>query len=216
MGLALHQRHVAVLAAGFMASALVYAQAMGPYLTFEGEGPFGRFLKLFLLPITATAILFIVGSLRPQRPQSADDSTADQAIDGILFFVILFLMSVHVMLLAVLLSISWVGPWASRIVVVLVGLTTMAIGNLLPRTRPNYALGIRTARTLADRQLWIVTHRISGYVAVGVGAAIVCGGLLFDGRNVAAAAGVTGMIGAAITIVCYLRLTTSRRNLPQA
>ena len=56
MRLAHHQRHVAILAAGFMASALVYAQAIGPYLTFEGEGPFGRFLKLFLLPITATAI----------------------------------------------------------------------------------------------------------------------------------------------------------------
>jgi uncharacterized membrane protein len=216
MRLAHHQRHVAVLAGGFIASALVYAQAIGPYLTFDGEGPFGRFLKLFLLPITATAILLIVGSLRSQQPRSADDSTSEQAIDAILFFVILFLMSVHTLLLAVLLNISWVGPWTPRIVVVLVGLTTMAIGNLLPRTRPNYALGIRTARTLSDRQLWIVTHRVSGYVAVGVGAAIVGGGLLVEGAKVAAAAGVTAMIGAAITIVCYVKLTTSRRDLPQA
>jgi hypothetical protein len=31
----------------------------------------------------------------------------------------------------------------------------MAIGNLLPRVRPNVAIGIRTSRTLRDRDAWL-------------------------------------------------------------
>jgi uncharacterized membrane protein len=174
-----------------------------------------EFLKLFLLPITATVIMLIVGSLRTPRSKIIDDPSADAAIDDIIFFVVLFLIAVHALLLAVLLSVPWVGPWASRGVVVLVGLTLMGIGNLLPRTRPNHALGIRTARTLADRQLWMLTHRVSGYTAVAVGAATICGGLLIDQHNVAKAAGIPGIVGAAIILGCYLKFTVASRRVRQ-
>jgi immunity protein, SdpI family len=205
--LAEHKWHLAVLALAFLASALVYAKTFGPYLTFEGEGPIGEFLKLFLLPLTGTAIMLIVSSLRRQRSTFEHQPSAEAAIDGILLIVMLFLTSIHTLLLAVLLSLRWIGPWTPRLVVVLVGLATIGIGNLLPRTRPNYAFGIRTARTLADRQLWIVTHRVTGYVAVAVGVAIVCAGLLIDRSGVGGVAGVTGLAGAAVTLGCYWRFS---------
>ena len=51
----------------------------------------------------------------------------------------------------------------------------IAIGNLLPRTRPNRSLGIRTSRTLSDRSVWMRTHRMAGYMVVTLGVAILLG-----------------------------------------
>ena len=55
----------------------------------------------------------------------------------------------------------------------MLGLTMIGIGNLLPRTRPNLAIGIRTHRSLADRTLWARIHRAAGYLLVTSGMVIV-------------------------------------------
>jgi uncharacterized membrane protein len=52
----------------------------------------------------------------------------------------------------------------------MLGLTMMGVGNLLPRTGPNLAIGIRTSYTLSNRAVWMHTHRL-------VGRLIVIGGL---------------------------------------
>jgi uncharacterized membrane protein len=84
-----------------------------------------------------------------------------------------FVMAVHgAVLLAVLglLSGRW---WAAQLVPLMLGFTMISIGNLLPRTRPNLAIGIRTRLTLSDRALWMRVHRWAGYMAVAGGAVIV-------------------------------------------
>ena len=40
------------------------------------------------------------------------------------------------------------------------------IGNLLPKTKHNYFIGIRTPWTLADEQNWFRTHRLAGKIWV--------------------------------------------------
>ena len=50
-------------------------------------------------------------------------------------------MGVHGLMLAVMTGVESLWPYASRTVVVMLGITLMAIGNLLPRTRPNLASG---------------------------------------------------------------------------
>ena len=42
-------------------------------------------------------------------------------------------------------GVEWIRAWGPRLVVVLFGSVFIGIGNLLPRTRPNLALGIRTS-----------------------------------------------------------------------
>jgi len=56
---------------------------------------------------------------------------------------------------------------------VMLGLTMIGIGNLLPRIRPNVAIGIRTRRTLSDRGRWASAHRTAGYVVVACGVVII-------------------------------------------
>ena len=215
MGIARQTWHLAVLAFGFVASLLVYSHVFGPYLTWEGEPRSARILTLFLLPLTACVIYFLLGSLRTPRRGSPPDQAADGAIDDIVFCILLFLISVHVIVLAVLLEVEAVQSWASRGVVVLVGLTLIAVGNLLPRTRPNVALGIRTSRTLVDRQLWMLTHRVGGYVAVAVGSITIVSGLFLAGPQAAALPGIAFLAGAGVLVICYWRFTRVSTNSPQ-
>jgi len=87
--------------------------------------------------------------------------------------VTVFVVGVHgAVLLAVLGRLSG-RRWAAELVPLMLGFTMIGIGNLLPKTRPNLAIGIRTRLTLSDRALWIRVHRWAGYLMVGCGAVIV-------------------------------------------
>jgi uncharacterized membrane protein len=51
----------------------------------------------------------------------------------------------------------------------LVGLLFIFIGNLSPKFKPNYFVGIRTPWTLANEDVWKKTHRFGGKVFVITG-----------------------------------------------
>lgn len=54
-----------------------------------------------------------------------------------------------------------------------VGVMFVIIGNLLPRARSNWFVGIRTPWTLSSERSWERTHRLGGYVLVFTGVALV-------------------------------------------
>jgi uncharacterized membrane protein len=141
----------------------------------------------------------------------ADAMTPDPALQTIVFWILLFLMGVHLLVLSVLIGTRAIQPWASRAVVMLLGLTLIAIGNLLPRTRPNVALGIRTLRTLTDRHLWMLIHRVGGYVCVAIGIVTVAAAFL-SGPNVGALSGGAFLAGAAAMFVYYRRVARASRT----
>jgi uncharacterized membrane protein len=130
----------------------------------------GRPIAAFLLP-TAAAITFFM-----LRPLCTSDAL--HAYDAIMLRIVLFLMAVHTTVLAGMAGLLWGRPWAARIVPVLLGSVLIGVGNLLPRTRPNLVIGIRTSQTLSDRALWTRTHRLAGYIVVTMGVLILVAGLV--------------------------------------
>jgi hypothetical protein len=56
-------------------------------------------------------------------------------------------MGVHAAVLLAMLGLLSGREWAAQIVPLMLGLTMISIGNLLPKTRPNLAIGTRTRRT---------------------------------------------------------------------
>jgi uncharacterized membrane protein len=128
----------------------------------------------FLLPMAALTTDVLLRGLVVRHPIEAPDSTDMASIyDAIMLRVVAFLMGVHAMVLAGSLGLLIERPWASRVVPLMLGLTLMSVGNLLPRTRRNLAIGIRTARTLSDRAIWIRTHRLIGRLVVITGLLVV-------------------------------------------
>src|SRR4051794_25330915 len=128
----------------------------------------------FLLPTALAVIDRLLRGLSVNHPIDASDAPNSLAVyDAIMLRFTVFVVGVHgAVLLAVLglLSGRW---WAAELVPLMLGFTMISIGNLLPRTRPNLAIGVRTRFTLSDRALWMRVHRWTGYMMVAGGAVIV-------------------------------------------
>lgn len=54
-----------------------------------------------------------------------------------------------------------------------IGALLIAIGNVLPKSRPGFFVGIRTPWAIVDTDNWIATHRYAGRIMMGGGAAII-------------------------------------------
>ena len=80
--------------------------------------------------------------------------------------VVTFMLVVHLLLLAT--GLGYPIP-VERVMALGVGLLLMLLGNVLPRTRPNWMLGIRTPWTLSSDRVWHRTHRVGGYLMLGAG-----------------------------------------------
>jgi immunity protein, SdpI family len=93
--------------------------------------------------------------------------------------------------------------WAMRAVVVLLGLTFVAVGNLLPRTRPNVAIGVRTRQTMTNGQMWNQVHRVGGYVTVAWGVVIAASAVTLKGPVLGLAIGLSGLVCIAVLVTTY-------------
>jgi uncharacterized membrane protein len=160
-------RYSIVVGTGFVASAVAYPNLPGPY----------QLSIALTLPTTAALIYGLLRVVWARDSVRDGDDTFVPTYDAILFAVGAFIIAVHLMVVA---ALTGVVPaqraWFLRATIVLLGVVVVRVGNLLPRTRPNLAFGIRTSRTLANRGLWMQTHRMAGYVAVALGTTFVVSG----------------------------------------
>jgi uncharacterized membrane protein len=162
-------------------------------------------LIAFLLPTVASATYAILGHLWTRDFVRNTEPRSDTVYEAIVFRCTSFLIALHTLLLADLVGIDWLRGWAGRGVLILLGLLFVCVGNLLPRTRPNLVIGLRTPRTLADRRLWIQTHRISGYVAVGLGAVLAISGAFVGGSTLPHVIGTAAMVAGIVLLRSYWR-----------
>jgi uncharacterized membrane protein len=133
----------------------------------------GRLLSAFLLPTAAALTCALLRSLLLRHP--LDDAAVTVTLPtfaAMMLWFVAFLTALHATVLLALAGFLSGRVWAARIVPALLGLTLIGIGNLLPRTRPNLAIGIPAPGTLADRELWMRLHRTVGYLVVALGGVI--------------------------------------------
>ena len=57
-----------------------------------------------------------------------------------------------------------------RIIMVLLGILLMWLGNMMPKLKSNYYMGIKTPWTLSDDDIWLRTHRLGGKTMFAAGA----------------------------------------------
>jgi hypothetical protein len=170
----------------------------------------------FLLPTAAAVIHLLLRLLAAHDHVRRGNGPFTQTYDAIVFRVVLFIGGLHGIVLIGLLGRGLVdrrGPLVPRLAPVLLGAALILIGNLLPRVRPNVAIGIRTSRTLRDRHAWLRANRTAGYVAVALGVVIVAAALLVPpGTGVAAIVGVAGMLAVVTLVVWTWRDAHGRRE----
>jgi uncharacterized membrane protein len=126
-------------------------------------------LPIFLLGMWALVII-----LPKIDPRGSNYAKFGGAFEGIIVSMMLFMLGIHIMILRAALGY----PVAmQRVVPVGVGVLLIVIGNLLPRARPNWFVGIRTPWTLSSDRVWEKTHRVGGHVFVAGGILIVLAAL---------------------------------------
>jgi len=88
---------------------------------------------------------------------------------------------------------------------VIVGVLFIVIGNVLPKLRWNYVVGIRTPWTLADERVWDKTHRFGGWVTVlGGGVLLISAALWPHAPKPGLVAGVIGLTATLMVGKSYL------------
>ena len=112
-----------------------------------------------------------------------------------------FLSALHVLVLGR--ALGWPVDITSAMLLG-VGLMFMVIGNVLPRTRSNWWMGIRTPWTMESESVWRATHRLAGKTFMIGGAVTAMAALLPEDVRPWVAMGGLGVGGFIPVIYSYL------------
>ena len=154
----------------------------------SGDG-MPRLAVALLIPTVAlgvwilfTALARVGGPRKPLPEWWLNEETGSESVQRfaptystITFTVASLLALMHIALVASVLQ--W-PLWTFKMLTVILGFGFIAAGNVMPRTRPNWIVGLRTRRTLSDRAAWQRTHRVLGALMIGLGAVVVIATIL--------------------------------------
>ena len=119
----------------------------------------GKGFAVFAIPLFLLAVHWVCVIGTAADPKNRDQSPKAM---GLIFWIVPF-VSLFVSGFAYAAAMGMIfGPGV--VVPVIAGIAFMAIGNYLPKCKPNYTLGIKVAWTLNSEVNWIATHRLAGKV----------------------------------------------------
>lgn len=178
-----------IVVAAVVASAVVYPRlperipthwelsAHPPGTVPEPNGWSSRLWGAWGLPILLLGMWALVIILPKIDPRGSNYAKFGGTFEGIIVSIMLFMLGIHIMTLRAALGY----PVAmQRVVPVGVGVLFVVMGNLLPRARPNWFVGIRTPWTLSSDRVWEKTHRLGGQLFVAGGILIVFAALVME------------------------------------
>jgi SdpI/YfhL protein family len=196
-------RAIAVLVVGYLFGLIAFPYLSGAFLEKRLSA---RIMVAFTLPTTAMVIYGLFRSLWKHDRVRTGNGTFEVTYHAIVLRVLLFVVVLHTLVMIVLtgaIEADSLRSSASRAVVVLLGVVLIMIGNLLPRTRPNIAVGVRTTRTLTNTQVWQQVHRVGGYATVGLGVVIALTGLVLGRESVGPVISAAALFAAVTVLVSY-------------
>ncbi len=103
----------------------------------------------------------------------------------------------------------------ATLVLAAVGVLLIAIGNMLPKSRPGFFIGIRTPWAIMDEDNWIATHRLGAWTFIAGGALMVAAGVLPVGAAVRQGLAIAALVVAVLPPVFYSFLYWRRARASQ-
>ena len=120
-------------------------------------------LTVFIFPGIIFLITILFQFMRRTDPNSDNYGKFQREYHRYTFVIGLVFFAVQIMTIAAAFRMDFN---VNLIFCLGIGSLFIFIGNLLPKTKHNYFIGIRTPWTLADEQNWFRTHRIAGKIWV--------------------------------------------------
>ena len=134
-----------------------------------------RRFAAFGMPVFAAAMVLLFHMFPKISPRRANLEQFEDSYWLIANVVIAFMAALHVLILGR--ALGWPVDITSATLLG-VGLLFIIIGNVLPRTRSNWWMGIRTPWTMENENVWRATHRLAGKTFMVGGAITVVAALL--------------------------------------
>ncbi|WP_077961439.1 SdpI family protein [Ensifer adhaerens] len=173
--------------------------------TADAFWPRDRALALAPVAVAVLAALSLaVARFAPQAELQAGRHIAQVTLPGILA------LFAAIQAVIVLIGLGIDLPM-TRVIAFSLGLLSIVVGNVLPKSQPNGLAGIRLPWTLSDAANWRATHRLAGLLMVCAGITLALLALAMSTGPALAAATIAAMLlPVAIATLYSYRLT--RRN----
>jgi uncharacterized membrane protein len=202
-------RGFTVVLGGYAAGAAWFWHALGESPVAAATELPGRAFNALLLPTAAAVLLWSFHVIELRRAVGEREPGDCAATERILFRFIVFICGLHGLIMLQLTDAPWIQAWAPQLALVLVGALLVSVGNLLPTTRPNVLVGIRTSRSLRSRHFWMEINRVGGYVTVALGLVMIAGAVVLRYPLVGQVTGVAVLAAVGILLARYRTLVRS-------
>jgi uncharacterized membrane protein len=136
------------------------------------NGHMPKFINIVIVPILMLGIWLFWLAIPRLDPLKANIESFRPWFDGMLFFLQLFIL--YIFVLTILYNVGFplnIGQFLIPALALLFGY----IGILLPRTKRNWFVGIRTPWTLSSDDIWDKTHALGGKLFQLAGVVILFG-----------------------------------------
>src|SRR5688500_2892486 len=140
------------------------ATHFGP--TGEPDGWSSRSFAAFGMPLLSFFMFSLLSALPKVMPRRENYERFSDTYWTIITVIMAFISAMHVVLLGI--ALGWPID-VPTFVLLGVGAMFVIMGNLMPRVKSNWMLGIRTPWTLDSENVWRETHRIGGRTMVVAG-----------------------------------------------
>jgi uncharacterized membrane protein len=141
----------------------------------EPDGFGGKFAGLLLLPLTVLGLYLLLLFLPRLDPGYRNYANFATAYDVIRISLVCFMGVVD----SVTLLVVWGYPVdVTSTIAIATGLFFAVLGNFMGKIRPNWFVGVRTPWTLSSKLSWTKTHRLAGWLFIGMGVLIAALGLV--------------------------------------
>ena len=129
---------------------------------FDGKiDGYGSRYWIFLEPALILIFRFFMDFVRKIDPKKNSYHIFHREYDLFMIAIALFILAIQILSLGPAFGIQLpVG----KLVIFIVGILLSFIGNLLPKLKPNYFMGIKTPWSIANETVWFKTHRIAGKI----------------------------------------------------
>jgi len=139
-------------------------------LSGSADGWSSKAMLVSVFPVAILALGLLLKVLPKIDPRQKEVTAHAPTYLLLVNIIMVFMAAIQILLVGV--NLGW--PIEIPLLIpVGVGLLLMVIGNLMPRIRPNWFMGIRTPWTLSSEVVWRKTHRLGGYCFMAMGVLMV-------------------------------------------
>lgn len=139
-----------------------------------------RAIGAVLGPVIALALWALLRGVPRIDPRRANYDRFGPTYDILVNSLVTLAASFHLVSLAA--ALGW-NVRMERVAPVLVGILVLVLGNVMPRMRSSWFVGIRTPWTLSSDRVWERTHRLGGYLLTVAGLVMIGTGLFVGGAS---------------------------------